>query len=255
MKDINAILSQRAKKSEHSSKMAAMAKQSSAGNLTSFSGIFHVEELNEKEKGSIASILKTYSQNEEVLPSDLETLISITSEVKAINNQAAILHGERIKRAHTILIRYRDGAFTAWLIAAYGNRQTPYNLMQYYEFYESMPKKLHPQIESMPRQAIYTLATRDGMLEKKQEIVEKYDGETKAELLQLIRQAFPLDRADQRRQNPGNAIINQLNKLCLEMKNQKLQLSGQQKKMIQTLLDELEDLVKKNNVLDPHIKV
>lgn len=246
MKDINSVLNQRLKKSEHSSKMAAMAHQSSTGNLTSFSGVFHVAELSEKEKGSIENILKTYSQNEEFLPGDLETLVSITSEVKAINNQAAILHGERIKKAHTILIRYRDGAFTAWLIAAYGNRQTPYNLMQYYEFYESMPKNLHSQIESMPRQAVYTLATRVGELEKKKEIVEKYNGETKAEVLQNIRHAFPLDKSDQRRQNVGNGIIHQLNRLCLEMKSQELKLNNQQKKMIQSLLDELEEIIKKN---------
>ena len=100
-------------------------------------------------------------------------MISLTCEVKAINNQAAILHGERIKKAHQILTPYKDGAFTAWLISTYGNRQTPYNLMQYYEFCEAMPKNLREQIEWMPRQAVYVLATRTGEWKIKQEIVEK----------------------------------------------------------------------------------
>ena len=101
------------------------------------------------------------------LSNDLNHLISLTSEVKAINNQAALLHGERIKKAHQILTRYRDGAFTAWLMAAYGNRQTPYNLMQYYEFCEAMPKQLASKIELMPRQAIYVFASREGEPRKK----------------------------------------------------------------------------------------
>lgn len=42
-------------------------------------------------------------------------------------------------------------------MAAYGNRQTPYNLMQYYEFCEAMPKHLRPQIELMPRQNVKRL--------------------------------------------------------------------------------------------------
>ena len=34
----------------------------------------------------------------------------------------------------------------------------------------------------MPRQAVYVLASRTGNLDKKQEIVENYRGETKAEM-------------------------------------------------------------------------
>ncbi len=167
MANMNAILNQRIKKSENPSKMAAMAKQSATGNLTSFAGVFSVSELSEKEKKLVESILKDYAHGAETIEGDLSALLSITSEVKAINNQAAILHGERIKKAQQILTRYRDGAFTAWLMTTYGNRQTPYNLMQYYEFYEAMPKPLRPLIEIMPRQAVYVLASRDGNIEKK----------------------------------------------------------------------------------------
>src|SRR5262249_38023900 len=151
--NVNSILDQRMKKPSNTSKMAAMAKQSASGNLTSFSGVFSIAELSAKEKNTLAEILKSYANEEQDFSTDLDILISLTAEVKAINNQAALLHGERIKKAHHVLTRYRDGAFTAWLIAAYGNRQTPYNLMQYYEFCEVMPKQLRPQIELMPRQA------------------------------------------------------------------------------------------------------
>jgi len=243
MSKVNALLTQRLRKTDSSSKMAAMAQQSANGHLSSFSGLFSISELSEREKSAIETILKEYAFDHEDVEQDLANLISITSEVKAINNQAALLHGERIKKAHTILTRYRDGAFTAWLLAAYGNRQTPYNLMQYYEFHEAMPKRLRLQIEAMPRQAIYTLASREGALEKKQEIVEKYQGETKAELLILIREAFPLDEKDGRRKNSGESAIEALRRLHRDLKKRPTHFTRTQKEAAMTLLEEIQRLI------------
>lgn len=241
MVKVDALLNQRMKKND-SPKMAAMARQSANGQLTSFSGVFGVSELNEFEKKKIEAILQEYTLDEDI-GNDFNALLTITSEVKAINNQAALLHGERIKRAHGILTRYRDGAFTAWLMTAYGNRQTPYNLMQYYEFYESMPKMLRPQIESMPRQAIYTLASREGPLEKKREIVENYNGETKVELLSLIRQIFPLDEKDRRKGNVGDGAIAVLKRLRIELKKNRQSFSYSQKEALNSLLTDIQQLI------------
>lgn len=243
MGKVNALLNERLKKTDNTSKMAAMARQSASGNLTSFSGVFSIAELSDNEKAGIEAILKEYAHGDENISRDLSTLISITSEVKAINNQAALLHGERIKKAHGILTSYRDGAFTAWLLAAYGNRQTPYNLMQYYEFCEAMPKTLRPQIEIMPRQAIYTLASREGPLDKKRQIVENYCGETKAVLLNMIREAFPLDVEDKRRQNFGEIATQTLKRFYKELNRSPLVLSQAQKKAITSLLQEIQELV------------
>lgn len=243
MSDVNTLLTQRLKKGNQSSKMAALAKQSANGNLTSFAGIFSLSELSSNEKASIEEILKAHAKGKENLDEDLSSLIYLTSEIKAINNQAAILHGERIKKAHNILTRYRDGAFTAWLIAAYGNRQTPYNFLQYFEFYESLPKNLRPQIEAMPRQAIYTLASREGPFEKKQRIVENYNGETKTELLSLIREVFPLDYEDRRRQDFGEAAIQNLQRLHSILRSRRATLTKTQKNAICKLLESLNQIV------------
>ncbi len=243
MANVNSILDQRMRKPGNTSKMAAMAKQSATGNLTSFSGVFSVVELSVKEKELLANILKHYANEEQDIHNDLDFLISLTSEVKAINNQAALLHGERIKKAHQVLTRYRDGAFTAWLMAAYGNRQTPYNLMQYYEFCETMPKQLRPRIELMPRQAVYVLATREGSLEQKQAIVENYQGETKAEMLSLIRQTFPLQQTDKRQQKIGKTVIQNLHRLYEELKKAPQELTGNQKQQILALLKQFQQLI------------
>ena len=119
MANVNSLLTKRLNKKDQTSKMSQMAKQSASGNLTGFTGIFSVSDLNDNEKEFIEAILTEYSTGKENINSDLNSLISITSEVKAINNQAVILHGERIKGAQEILKNYREGAFTAWLIASH----------------------------------------------------------------------------------------------------------------------------------------
>lgn len=243
MTDLKALLNQRIKKSENATKMTEMAKQSATGNRSSFTGIFGFAELSPHEREYLQALLQEYGQDDEDISDDLEQLAFITSEVKAINNQAALLHGERIKKAHSILIRYRDGAFSAWLIATYGNRQTPYNLMQYYEFYESIPKDLRPQLESMPRQAVYTLASRAGDLKTKQKIVANYQGETKAELLSLIRQAFPLDNDDKRRVSMGESMIAVLSKLYGNVTSRQESVTNSQKRAIIDLLDRIRSLI------------
>jgi hypothetical protein len=247
MTRINSILDQRMKKPSNTSKMAAMGKRSSNGELSSFSGVFSVADLSSGEKEGLEDILKKYTfDDDQEIDIDLKTLISITSEVKAINNQAALLHGERIKKAHQILINYQEGAFTAWMIAAYGNRQTPYNLMQYYEFCETMPKNLRPQIELMPRQAIYALATRAGSLKQKQLIVENYKGETKIEMLTIIRQTFPLEHTDRRRQKFGPALLESLQKIVKRLKETPYSLSSAEKRQLHALLKQIYQLIGKS---------
>ncbi len=205
MSKFNDLLNLRFKTRETSQpKMTALVERSNNGDLSSFSGVFRVSALNEKEKSVLEDLLKSFSNGEEChLEADLKALSAITSEVKAIANQAVILHGERIKRAQDILKRYKDGAFTAWLYATYGNRQTPYNFLQYYEFYTLMPQALHPKIDQMPRQAVYTLASRNGPVEMKEEIVKEYAGQPKQELLKAIREKFPLNDDDKRLPNFG----------------------------------------------------
>jgi hypothetical protein len=239
MAKVNSILDQRMNKKSVSSKMSEMAKRSTTGDLTSFSGIFNVTELSSKEQEVLAEILRNYAEDEQEIQHDLNLLISITSEVKAITNQAALLHGERIKKAHQLLIRYRDGAFTAWLMAAYGNRQTPYNLMQYYEFCEAMPKPLRPKIELMPRQAIYVLASREGSLEKKKGIVENYQGETKSQMLSLIRASFPLDLEDKRKPKMGKFWVRALAQMSAEIKQNPNELNLSEKERLRELLEEI----------------
>jgi hypothetical protein len=243
---MNSLLSQRLKSATQKlSKMTNLAEMSSTGNLSSFSGVFRVAALSTKEKVALQSILTEFGSQEKDIEADLASLVTITSEVKAINNQAAILHGERIKKAQEILKTYSDGAFSAWLIATYGNRQTPYNFLQYYELYLALPQLLHAKLDEMPRQVVYVLASRTGPLEKKEEIIRNYEGQPKRELLTLIRDTFPLAKGDKRAGNLADFAINSLKRLHETLDHPSFTPTDKQKKEIKQLLKSLSHLTEK----------
>lgn len=227
-------------------KMTALVERANNGDLSSFSGVFRVSPLSEQEKNTIISILEEHRPNESHdIQSDLFSLSLLTSEVKAISNQAVILHGERIKKAQDLLKRYCDGAFTAWLYATYGNRQTPYNFLQYYEFYTSVPQVLHPTIDQMPRQAIYTLASRQGSMESKEAVVRNYAGQSKKELLHLIRLQFPVAEEDKRSFRLPSHAVSFLKKGRDLLKNRFCEPSEQEKKEMGLLLEEIQKLLRR----------
>lgn len=246
MVKVNSFLTKRLKKAtEKLTKMTSLANLSSSGELSSFSGVFRVTPLSEKEQAKLKNILNEHRENDSTdITEDLSLLTSLTSEVKAINNQAAILHGERIKRAQEVLKKYQDGAFTAWLLATYGNRQTPYNFLQYYDLYRALPQILHPKLEEMPRQALYTLASRAGSMEKKEKIIKDYHGEAKQELLTKIREAFPLPKGDKRSQDLADVVITQLRRLQRHFNESHFEPTKKQKAILTELLDSFRPLTK-----------
>lgn len=244
MAKINSLLSQRLKTaSEKLSKMTNLVELSSSGNLSSFAGVFRVTGLNENETLHLKTLLDQYKNKNQEIIKDLECLSALTAEVKAINSQAIILHGERIKKAQQILITYQEGAFSAWLISTYGNRQTPYNFLQYYELYSTIPSSLHERLDLIPRQAAYSLASRQGSLTQKQKIIEAYNGQPKQELLELIRITFPLSIKDKRAQDVAEMTICSLKKILEQMIKPTFRPSDQQKKQLLKVLKQLKTSV------------
>jgi hypothetical protein len=245
MDDVNAILKERLKKNESlSKKMDSLAERSNNGQLSSFAGVFKVIPLQEQEIAQIRGLIEFYTKNNQASSSDLDELLSITSEVKAINSQAIILHGERIKKAQLLLKNYKDGAFSTWLLYAYGNRQTPYNFLQYYEFYRALPASLRERLTDLPRQAIYTLATRQGDIEVKEELVRTYQGESKEIFLERIRNAFPLSLKDKRRTTVADQIAVSLERVLEKASTKPLNLSQIEKNRLLGLLHDLNKILK-----------
>lgn len=240
MSQVNSLINARLKKNPASNKMMALAELSVAGNRSTFSGIFQVSELSHEEKNELSAILDLHREGD-FSPSDLQDLEHLTKEVKALNHQAALLHGERIQKVQKLLKNYRQGAFSAWLKLAYGNRQTPYNLLQYYEFWQELPAKSKSFLEKMPRQAVYTLASRDASLSAKQQFVEAFKGETKEELLKKIRSQFPLKIEDQRKEKVGQSLILSLNQILKTLSLKGNFLSKGEKREIAELLTKIQE--------------
>jgi hypothetical protein len=248
MVKVNSLLAQRLKMAtEKLSKMTHLVERSSSGNLSSFSGVFRVAPLNEREKEMLVSLLDHYKNKTQEINEDLFQLSTLTAEVKAINNQAVILHGERIKKAQDILKNYRDGAFSAWLVATYGNRQTPYNFLQYYELHHALPEPLHSKLDEMPRQAVYSLASRAGDQDQKVQIVKNYNGEPKQELLKLIRDTFPLAENDRRAQDIGELAIGQLRRVHSQIASSTFAPPPKQKNQLLQILSELKTLIEQKS--------
>jgi hypothetical protein len=242
MGKFNALLNLRLKqKSSQEPKMNALADKTSKGDLSSFSGVFRISSLSSEERNTLTDILESHKEEETAdITNDLESLSSITSEIKAITNQAIILHGERIKKAQSILTNYKEGAFTTWLVSTYGNRQTPYNFLQYYEFYSALPQDLKLVMDKMPRQAIYTLASRSGDTERKKEIIKNYIGQPKQELLSIIRKLFPLEKEDKRASNINTQVITLLSRIKELIDHPLYSPTSKQKKVIASIFEDIE---------------
>lgn len=246
MSKVNSLLSERFKKaSDALSKMTTLGERSSAGNLSSFAGVFKVGMLQEEEQAALHTLLVKYDQEGRSVSQDLLTLSSLTAEVKAINSQAILLHGERIKKVQSLLSQYKEGAFSAWLIATYGNRQTPYNFLQYYELYSDLKEDLQKKLDQMPRQAVYSLASRSGDFEKKRALISQYQKESKEVLLQRIRDSFPLSAEDKRGQDLAAVALTTLAKLKSKLSSSVFLPSRTEKKELLSLLKQLSGLVQK----------
>lgn len=222
----------------------------SPGKNSNFNGMFGNFKLTEKEKESLHELLKEFQKPinalaQEEIKKDLKRLLEITANVKGIKAQSLLLQGEQIKEAQQLLRRYRDGAFTRWLIATYGNRQTPYSILQYYEFHLLLPAAFRHKIEVMPKKAAYTLASREGEMRKKLEILENYDADRDkpADIILLIQEALPKRGEDRRRrQNFIEKSISQLEELAALFTAKKAQLSTFNKQAIAKAAKALIDL-------------
>lgn len=240
MTKINSFLADRLKSpQEKMTKMKEMAQMSSTGALSGFSGVFQVQPLDEVDVFKLQSLLKEYGAQEASIDKDYQMLAQLTSEVKAITSQAAILHGERIKKAQSILKNYQEGAFTAWLMATYGNRQTPYNFLYYYDLYMAMPRHLQPKLDAMPRQVVYTLAARQGELARKEALIAEYKHESKQELLEKIKLSFPLKSNDKRNRKLSASILSAIDRMQRSVEVLGMHASKEEKKALMSRLKKL----------------
>ena len=90
----------------------------------------------------------------------------------------------------------------------------------------------------MPRQVVYALASRKAPLQKKEEIISLYAGQTKKEMLDIIRETFPLDKEDKRRTDEGQSILSTLSKLIRSYKHNAKNIDKETKQEIKKTLSQ-----------------
>ncbi len=240
MKKTSSLLEKRFEKS-NTEKIKALVQERSQGNLSFLAKFEKKLSLPKQESEQLFQLLKRYTPNEtNPLKADLLILSDITAEIKTINHQAILLHGERIKKAQSILKNYKDGAFSSWLIISYGNRQTPYNFLSYYELYLKLSPVFKNLLEQMPKHLAYTLALKQGPIEKKEKILESYNTNNKSNILSLIRSSFPLNKNDARQYSSGEAINKFLLKALELLKDPKTQLKEKEMIKLHELLKKIE---------------
>lgn len=146
---------------------------------------------------------------------DLERLICLSAEVRTIARNAVISSAERILQAQEILKKYKKGAFSSWLKMTYGNRQTPYNILYYYNLHQQLPNDSQLLFAKMPQKAAYLLGARNGDTEDKIDFIKKYNEKNQNELLILIEEKFPsVISIDRKEKFEDNSIVSSSTFVC-----------------------------------------
>ena len=97
----------------------------------------------------------------------------------------------------------------------------------------------------MPRQAIYSLSSRNISEEKKIAFIENYKGETKSELLEKLRLSFPLEKKDKRNPNKAKTLIDLLNQALKVVRDPLFKPTEDEKNLINTLQNKLMESISK----------
>lgn len=200
---------------------------------------FQVKELDPHDRTNIEQILLDFhnpssEKSDSQLDDDVNQLSQITAEIKTIGKQGLLLIGERVAKARKLLHSYRNGAFVKWLENTFGTRKTGYNMLNYYEFYHSLPEEtLKECFKKIPQKAAYYLASREGDLTVKAEIVREYHTLKSEEFIMLIQEKFPGDEADKRRgQTVNKRLIDSLVVAVRKIQKRKDNLSNEDLKAI-----------------------
>ncbi|MDF2550481.1 MAG: Virulence plasmid protein pGP6-D-related protein [Chlamydiales bacterium] len=222
-------------------------QQGQSGPKNAFRSLFDVQALEQEEAKEIEEILLHYApeeNDEEKIQADLRQLKTLTSEIQSISRQSILLLGERLHKAQTLLKNYGDGKkpFTEWLNKAFRSRKTAYNALSYYSLYQKMPTDaLKNSLKQMPQKVAYILASREGDLDKKLELIASHHQQKQELLIALIQEWFPLNTADKRQ---NTSPFNLIRSIELSLKQlQKISLSKEARQALRHLKDTIDTLL------------
>jgi hypothetical protein len=216
---------------------------------TNFNSIFDVKPLEEGESALIEHLLvkgaNPGSHSEQQVHTDIKMLKALTAEIKAIGKQGALLMGERIAKAREVLKSYHNGTFTKWLDSICGSLKTGYNLLCYYDFYSALAEpNLKEKFRKFPQKIAYILASRQGDMKKKEEIVRWYEEQTPIELISMIQEKLPIAIQDKRARKDDNVTrIEKMKSDLQDMLQSKQHIPAEAKTLLQDIRDIIDTLL------------
>lgn len=153
------------------------------------------------------------------LDADINEIKRATSEIKSIQKQGIVLAGERIFKVRGILKFYKDGTFNKWLELTLGSRKTGYNLLAYYDFYTKLPnEEFKNKFQDIPQKAAYILASREGDMQKKLDIISSSKELKIDDIISKIKNDLPLKTSKSISQKSNSKLIRSLqgilNQIC-----------------------------------------
>lgn len=214
--------------------------------INSFQSTFDHQPLSASEKQAIKGIIQPYSESivSEQVDKDFQEIVDITAQIRSINKQGLILIGERLEHTRSIFTRYGQRAFNEWLIYTFGSRRTPYNILAYYHFFKQLPSnKLQQKMKQLPVQVVYTLATRPGDIQLKQQFVSNFTGQSQKELLKEISALFPIQKRSKDCHKRIESNIKLLEDIASQLSKDQTYITQYDKKNIKTILESIQELI------------
>lgn len=120
---------------------------------------------------------------------DVNSLLELTIQVKAIQKQGVILLGEKIFRAREIINKnsLKKTSFSSWINMFFKTKSSAYNALAYYELYVNLPtEKLKSSFLEIPYKAAYKLSSKSVCLKDKERIIPHIVGLSNSEAISLI---------------------------------------------------------------------
>jgi chromosome partitioning protein len=140
------------------------------------------------KESRIKDIIKKDSSFEELY---LKEILELSKIIKSIKAQEVLIVGKAIKKAQTILANYNNGMFSEWLVEMFGNVQTPYNFLRFFELHTLLKERSQKEYLSIPRRAAYKLAKVEGSTEQKEEFISQGKNKNASSLEEEIDILFP----------------------------------------------------------------
>ena len=208
-----------------------------APQMSPMGALFENISLEEKEEKIIESILSASvdfgNVTEDQKDKDFLKIKKITAEIKSIGRQGAILMGERVFLAREILKPYRDGTFTKWLEATFSSRKTGYNRLAYFELYKALPQEeIKKLFQEIPQRAAYILASREGDLHTKSELIRNHYHLGHQDLINVIKKIFPATAQEGQHKKQQNRLIATAQEALQKLHLRKEKISGEEKKSL-----------------------